>query len=249
MLEVLSVDIGNTRTGFAVVRDGEVVDRWDMPTHDAGREIAIPDSMQASVKEVGICSVVPGATPLISAQIASRLNIEPWIIEAERVSWFVIHYDPLNSLGADRLCAVIAARERVPWPAVVIDCGTATTCSVIDVDGNFAGGVIAPGFDMLAGAIATGTARLPRPGDEMPIDVLATNTEDAVQGGVTRLFVSGVGGILERIKMELGGHVTVVLTGGRGQWLKRYLAADCRWEPDLVHLGVYEYARRIRAKA
>ncbi len=251
MLELLSVDIGNTRTGFALVRDGKVLGRWDVPTRDAVRGITIPGDKEVligRVREVGICSVVPEATASVSARLVSRLGVMPWLVEAGKVSWFGLDYEPLSSLGADRLCAVMAARERVPWPVVVVDCGTATTFSVVNREGDFVGGLIAPGFDMLAEALATGTARLPFPGDEMPIDVLATNTKDAVRGGATRLFVSGVSGILERITSESGGRITAILTGGRAGWLKEYLATDCLLEPNLVHLGVYEYARRIRAK-
>jgi len=251
-MELLSVDIGNTRTGFSLMRNGKVLRRWNAQTRDAGRELIIPGdigSLLDRVLEVGICSVVPEVTWLVSRQLASLFGIEPWIVESERISWFALEYEPLSSLGADRICTVIAARERAPWPVVVVDCGTATTFSVVNEAGDFTGGVIAPGFDMLAAALASGTAQLPLAGDEMPHNVLAKNTNDAVREGTTRLFVSGISGILESIETEFDGDISVVLTGGRGEWLRECLGKKYPVEPDLVHLGVYEYARRIRAKA
>ena len=57
-----------------------------------------------------------------------------------------ILYENPREVGADRIVNAVAAYERWPQGAIVVDFGTATTFDVVTPRGEYAGGVIAPGL-------------------------------------------------------------------------------------------------------
>lgn len=67
---------------------------------------------------------------------------------------------------------------------VVVDFGTATNIEVIDRDGRFRGGVIAPGVQTSANALFTHGAQLPDIALVAPPAVIGTNTVEAIQSGI-----------------------------------------------------------------
>ena len=61
-----------------------------------------------------------------------------------------------REVGADRLVNAVAAHSRYGGPLIVVDFGTATTFDVVDGDGRYCGGVIAPGDQSVARGAASG---------------------------------------------------------------------------------------------
>ena len=51
-------------------------------------------------------------------------------------------------MGADRVVNAVAALDRYKGSLIVVDFGTATTFDVVDADGTYRGGVIAPGINL-----------------------------------------------------------------------------------------------------
>ncbi len=69
--------------------------------------------------------------------------------------------DRPEEVGADRLVNTVAAHDRYKAPLIVVDFGTATTFDVVDEDGNYCGGVIAPGINLSLTALHMAAAKLP----------------------------------------------------------------------------------------
>jgi type III pantothenate kinase len=116
---------------------------------------------------------------------------------------------------------VLAAARLHGTPAVVVDLGTATTFDCLAQDGAFVGGAIAPGVDLSLGALASGTARLPRVELRAPDRAIGRDTAAAIQSGTVLGHVAMVNGLLGRIRRELAdaadvaaAEVNVILTGG-----------------------------------
>ncbi|MEO8627578.1 MAG: type III pantothenate kinase, partial [Betaproteobacteria bacterium] len=142
--------------------------------------------------------------------------------------------DP-HTLGADRWAALIAARHQVQGSALVVNAGTAITINALSIDGAFLGGLILPGLDLMAAALATGTARLPHaPG---AFAVFPDNTADAIAAGA----IHAVCGAIERIALamaQIGNVPQLLLSGGGASTLQPHLAQPALVVPHLVLEGL-----------
>ncbi|OOG28789.1 hypothetical protein B1C78_00120 [Thioalkalivibrio denitrificans] len=147
-------------------------------------------------------------------------------------------YANLDSLGADRYAAMVAARRLFSGPVVVVDCGTAVTVDGVDEAGAHAGGVIMPGRDLMLDALSTGTAVLPR-AEDREVDFPAVNTVDAIVSGSTLGLVYAVEGICRRMVECLGGQAECVLTGGNAGLVRAHGTLSYAWRPWLVLQGAY----------
>jgi type III pantothenate kinase len=146
----------------------------------------------------------------------------------------------MDTLGADRFCAVLAARQQLRGgPAVVIDCGTATTVNVIDREGDFRGGAIAPGVGTAFAALHAHTAQLPAL-EAAAVPLLGDDTASCIRSGVLHFARIALEGTVSALKEVTGSDAPVFLTGGNAPVL---LAAGlslprCTHDPDLLFRGV-----------
>ena len=96
-----------------------------------------------------------------------------------------------------------------------VDFGTATTFNILNAEGEFIGGVIAPGIKGSLESLVSGTAKLPRVEIEAPKSVIATNTVTNMQAGIVFGFAGLVEFIVRKIKKELKtSDVMTIATGG-----------------------------------
>ena len=117
---------------------------------------------------------------------------------------FEIKVDRPQEVGADRLLNALASHHRYGGPLIVVDFGTATTFDVVDGDGAYLGGVIAPGINLSIEALHQAAARLPRIGIGRPQAVIGRDTVSAMQSGVYWGYVGMIEGIVGRIRGEQG---------------------------------------------
>lgn len=121
-----------------------------------------------------------------------------------------IHYDPPESLGADRIANALAACDLFGTPVLVVDCGTATTLTLVDASGALAGGAIAPGLTPSIDALRQHTPHLPPIEVEIPPSPLGQTTVHSLQSGV----VLGHAGMIRHLAGEMAPGVPIVLAGG-----------------------------------
>jgi type III pantothenate kinase len=122
--------------------------------------------------------------------------------------------DRPDEVGADRLINSVAAHDRYPGAAIVVDFGTATTFDVIDGEGNYRGGVIAPGINLSLHALEQAAAKLPSVSIRATSKVIGTNTVACMQSGIYWGYVGLIEGLVTRIKAEFGAPMKVIATGG-----------------------------------
>jgi len=148
-------------------------------------------------------------------------------------------YPEPGQLGADRLAAAAAVREDSIGPAIIVQCGTATAFSVLDNDGFFCGGVIAPGPHAQLAALVGGTAQLPTISLYLSHEDLGTSTEEAIRLGVMLGYRGGVNGILRHLCRDSKPPLTsIILTGGNAQFLTDSLDYPFTLRPLLVFEGL-----------
>lgn len=146
-------------------------------------------------------------------------------------------YDDPTRLGVDRWCALLGARARTRQACLVVGAGTATTIDSLDAAGNFLGGLILPGFDLMRASLARDTANLPLAQGRY-ID-FPRNTGDAIHSGCLEAQL----GAIERAHARLArispdGRAECLLFGGAAGVLAIGLAIPWRLADTLVLDGL-----------
>jgi len=149
-----------------------------------------------------------------------------------------------GEVGADRLVNAVAAVERYGGPLICVDFGTATTFDVIDGDGDYAGGAIAPGINLSLEALHMAAAKLPRVAVERPAKVIGTSTVTAMQSGIFWGYVAMIEGLVRRIQEEFGAPMKVIATGGLAGMFAKATEVIEATDKDLTLRGLYSIYQR-----
>lgn len=257
---LLAIDAGNTNTVFAVLTDdGETEGQWRISTdiRRTSDEYAVWLIQLMALRgltqdDVGACilaSVVPGATDHLVRLCAEHFGGAPFQVRADdpRLGIEVLLTNPKEA-GADRIVNAISARARYKTPLVVVDIGTATNFDVVDRNGNFCGGVIAPGPQPSVDALQRIAAKLPRIEIERPASVIGLGTIPAMQSGVFWGYVGLIEGLIERIAAEIGEPITVIGTGGLARLYQQATSKIDHIDPDITIRGLYLIYQAIAAE-
>lgn len=222
---LLAIDIGNTQTVIGVYRGSDLACMWRLATNptttsDEVRVTLMPlfESAGLALGDVGravLASVVPQLTDAWRRAIRDGAGAEALVCSAESAgALFKASYPRPQEIGADRVADAVGARSRYGEPVVVVDFGTATNIEVIDADGFFVGGIIAPGLQTSAQTLFARGAQLPAISLVAPEDPIGVSTVTAMQSGIVLGEVDRVDGLVRRIFDQLGYEGPVVATGG-----------------------------------
>lgn len=256
---LLAVDVGNTNVVFALIEGREIKARWRVATDPrrTADEYAVwllqlmrlngvePDA----VHRIIVSTVVPRAMHNLSVLAQKYFGMDPLIAGQPPVEWgFEADVDEPRSLGADRAVNAIAAHARYPGDLIVVDFGTATTFDVVDFNGAYKGGIIAPGINLSLDALVNAAAKLPRIAIEAPTrttSVIGRNTEDQMHIGVFWGYVAMMEGLIARMRAEIGRPVKVVATGGLAVLFGDHTDIFDHVDTDLTLDGLAILAERV----
>ncbi|MEX1377147.1 MAG: type III pantothenate kinase [Eubacteriales bacterium] len=161
-----------------------------------------------------VSSVVPSINYTIEHMLRTFLDVKPIIIGPGVKTGMDIFYENSWQVGADRIVTSVAAKEMYGCPVIVVDFGTATTFNAVDKNGNFIGGAIMPGIKPSTDALVESAARLPKIEFVDPGVAIGKSTVENMQSGIINGFSGAVDNIVNNMKKEIEGDVTVVATGG-----------------------------------
>lgn len=212
---LLAIDIGNTSTKFGFFENDTLIERINIPTnrHQTADEI-YNSSFNKPIRAVVVSSVVPELRNSYLELSEKYFNVVPVFVENSFNFKLKIKYNSPENLGVDRLVAAFAAVEKYGKPSVVCDFGTATTIDAVNSRGEFLGGIIAPGMNLLSEALFLKTSKLPRVEIVKPETVIGDSTVKAIQAGIYFGYNGLVDGIIKRMIDELDDSPRVVATGG-----------------------------------
>lgn len=233
-MHVLAIDAGNSRIKWGVWNA-----RWlsqdFVPTADAGQLASAWGKLPSPLRVIA-CSV---AGPQVRAWIdrwAQDAGVDVyWASSRAEQCGVRNRYDEPTQLGADRWVCAIAARHLVSGAAIAVHAGTAVTVNALSAEGDFLGGLILPGLDLMAESLARGTAGLPRVAGEYA--TFPRNTADAIASGAIQA-VCGAIERTERALAALGATPQILLGGGAGELIQRHLQRPAQLTPNLVLEGL-----------
>jgi type III pantothenate kinase len=241
---LLAVDVGNTQTVLGLYDDGRLDDHWRLATERTrtGDELGVLLSGLLDLDSVdGIC--LSSTVPTLVREwerLAERWAGAPLLVVGPGVKTGIpIHYDDPREVGPDRIVNSVAAKERYGAPCIVVDFGTSTNFDVVSPDGEYVGGVLAPGIEISMEALFARAARLVKVDFVTPATVIGKTTVGGLQSGLVYGFAGQVDGIVGRIRRELDApDAPAVATGGLAELIAPHTATIVRVDPFLTLEGL-----------
>lgn len=195
--------VGNSRTAVTAFEDetGDLIGTVPTAAVLSGDVSAL--GLRPDLKTL-VVSVVPEATAILACK-----HPDVQVLRAEDAP-IAIRYEPPSGLGTDRLANALAARALFGAPVLAVDCGTATTLTLVNAQGELAGGAIALGLGSSRDALAARTAQLPEVPLAIPPTAIGLDTRTAMQVGL----VLGHAGMIAHLAERMAPGVPIVMTGG-----------------------------------
>jgi type III pantothenate kinase len=240
---LLTVDVGNTQTALGLYAAEELTDHWRLATERSttADELGVLLSGLLDFDGVdGIClaSTVPVLVREWEALAGRWAHASLLVVGPGVRTGIPVRYDDPREVGADRIVNAVAAKERYGAPVIVVDFGTSTNFDVVSSEGEYVGGVIAPGIEISMDALFARAARLVKIDYTAPQAVIGKTTVGGLQSGLVYGFAGQVDGIVGRIRDELGAEAPAVATGGLADLVAPHSRTIERVDPFLTLEGL-----------
>ncbi|MFA5794565.1 MAG: type III pantothenate kinase [Candidatus Brocadiia bacterium] len=257
---ILAIDVGNSRVHFGCFNDSgklvasEVMAHNDLRELISRRRFGVKDlssfgatepyrSANTTYKSAVNVAVMASTCPRMDKSVVKlvRRLFGIGVIKIGKDLSVPIANRTINSsmVGQDRLLNALAAYRRTKTQTLVIDVGTAITIDVVSKKGEFVGGVIAPGLNVMAQALYQNCEKLPLIRMDKIVSVIGNNTESAMASGVFFSVVGLINEVVKRISSRLKSKPKIIITGGDAVILNPYLADKCIFVPNLTLEGIY----------
>lgn len=237
---ILAIDAGNSRVkwgwhdgrGWSSLATVSLIE-FAAANHDINPFAATHENPERIV----VSNVAGEGAHQLLVNWTSLFDAEPFWLngEAERCG-VTSRYERPGQLGSDRWAALVAARALHPGPCLVVNAGTATTADLLSAAGEFLGGLILPGVDLMRFVLHEHTGRLPL--QEGNFVRTPRNTADAIESGCRHAQA----GAVERMYRVAGTGAQCLVSGGAGPSLIEQLEIPCRYVENLVLEGLARIA-------
>ncbi len=186
-----------------------------------------------------ISSVVPPLSPRLFQALKLLKDVRVYTVGPGLKTGLNIKIDTPSQLGSDLVCVSVAATEKYPVPAVVVDMSTAITFSAIDSRKSLVGCAITPGVELSLNALAEGTAQLQKIDLDEPVcSVIGHNTIESMRAGSVYGNAAMIDGMIARFREELGEDLCVVATGAQAAVILPYCREKVMYDEHLLLDGL-----------
>jgi type III pantothenate kinase len=245
---LLAIDCGNTNTVFSIWDGTRFLATWRIATDHTRTadeyfvwlsSLMSMTQTKATVTEAIISSTVPRVVFNLRVLCNRYYDCRPLVVGKPDCCLPVSpRVDLGTTVGPDRLVNTVAGHDRHGGDLIIVDFGTATTFDVVDHDGAYVGGVIAPGVNLSLEALHNAAAALPHIDVAKPDRVIGTNTVACMQSGVYWGYVGLVEGIVREVRRERDRPMKVIATGGLASLFAQGTALFHSIEDDLTMHGL-----------
>jgi type III pantothenate kinase len=221
---LLVIEVGNTNTGVGVYDGSRLLVSWRLTSRREQTADEYGVFIQTllgtrgidvgQIRGIAISNVVPTVQQTLEWMCEAYFGMPPFTVQPGVNVDIPFRVDRPTEVGADRVCNVVAGIALYGTPLIVVDFGTATNFDVVNAQGEFVGGAIAPGLVVATEALISRAARLYRVELIRPKQAIGRNTITNIQSGVVYGYAGLVDGLVDRMRQELEGDVKVIATGG-----------------------------------
>ncbi len=234
---LLVIDVGNTNLTLGLFQKDRLRKEFRVETKGFNK---LPKLPWGKIQKVLIASVVPAVDKLLCREI----KVPYEFVDVQNIPYIKVKFKNKKEIGADRLVNAVAAYKIYGGPAVIIDFGTATTFCTIRANGEYLGGVIAPGINLSRIVLHERTAKLPLISLYKPKKVIGDSTLTAMESGLVFGYGCMVDGMIQAIKKELKEKYKekspyVIATGGYAKLINEVLPKKIEHiDPQLTLKGL-----------
>ena len=256
---LLAIDVGNTNISIGAFDFPDIRHSWRLNSDRSKTAdeykllltslIVSADINPNSISAAIVGSVVPPLTRAVSDSVELAFDVEPEIARADEIPGTRPLVDNPPEVGIDRLANCVAAHERHGSPAIIVDFGTTTNFDVTSADGDYVGGVIAPGISMSVESLFQGASQLPRIQFRRPEKIVGTNTTACMETGLYWGYVYLVREMVDSISKELERKPRVIATGGLAPVLAVEIGSIDHVDPALTLHGLAIIHQRLRGQS
>ena len=211
----LVVDIGNSRVKGGIFENKKLHQSITFNSHFINQDNLDHFFKENPMRNILISSVNSKAEEVIKNYL-NKQKINYRLLDDSSLK-LILDVDEPKALGQDRIANAYGALMHFPLnDCIVVDIGTAITIDFIVKEGRYLGGMIYPGAELCAKALAEYTDKLPLISLKKPESSLAKTTETHLQAGI----YYGQLGAIERMIAELKlstlspSSVKIIATGG-----------------------------------
>lgn len=245
---LLTIDIGNTNIVLGGFVDDELVFVSRISTNARKTDaeyatkiksiLALNNINVTEIRGAVISSVVPPLTATVKNAIHMVYGVDAIVVGPGIKTGINLLADNPAEVGADLICACVAAYNLYAPPVLVTDMGTATKMLIVDEKACFSGVSIIPGVELSLKALTGGTAQLPQISLEAPDKVMGRNTSACMRSGIIFGNASMIDGMIDRIEAEIGCTTTHIATGGLSNAIVPHCNHDITIDNDLILKGL-----------
>lgn len=242
---LLTIDAGNTRTKWAIFsHHGEIVRHGSCLNEQLSAANLSPES--PDYERVIISNVAGNAHEVQLEKVLSLYNLPvTWVTARYNACDVINGYAAPDTLGTDRWAALIAAWHKKHAPCVVVSAGTAITIDALhnqsgnNQQGEFLGGMILPGLNLMQASLGLGTAQLPikhatqKFDENTYIDIFAKSTAQAIETGAVHAITGAIEHMANALEAKCGQTPFIILSGGDALVIQSHLT-DTVTNPTVI---------------
>lgn len=242
----LLIDSGNSRFKWAWLdKQGQLTTFAIANDHANRLQLLSAWSVFKQPEQILVASVASSALVLMVTDVLTGLwpMVQIQFIKTQAQAYGVLNaYEQADKLGVDRWLALVATHHYYPSFSCIVDCGTAVTLDVLNVEGVHQGGLISPGLILMKKALARNTAGLPYQKSSYPVG-LATGTEAGIYNGTLYAIL----GLITQVLKQHEDIKQLILTGGDAELIAQQLDVPIIVDSDLVFKGLAVIANQTSA--
>ncbi|OGW26974.1 MAG: hypothetical protein A2X59_00225 [Nitrospirae bacterium GWC2_42_7] len=246
---LIAVDIGNSSINIGYfTKTSLIVQHFDtIPLKNATEYRRIickfmsQNHLEKNIFNVIISSVVLSHTSVLKQTFKDLIGKEKkkiMIISHKMNTGLRFNIHNPEKLGTDRIAAAVGACEIYEPPVAVLNFGTATTITIVDKHRNYIGGSIMPGVGLMNESLDMGTSRLKKISLRPPSSALGTDTTDCISSGLFYGTAGAAERILDEIEKQTGSKFKIIITGGHGTAMDKFIKRHHKLDPDLTLKGL-----------
>ena len=250
---ILAIDVGNTNITMGLMHGLSIVKAWHIDTDKKNKAYKenLPQSLSGKkdFEDIVMASVVPEVNDAVAELCIEHFGMPPIILSAKDDLGVKIRCKDPSKVGVDRIANTAAAVKIYKPPVIVVDFGTAITFDVVNDDGEYIGGVIAPGLGIARDALKEKSSLLPYVNIVKPDRVSGDDTQTAMQSGIYWGFVGMIRHLIKLLIEEkfYNRDITCVATGGYTSYFIEDLPEVSHFDGHLTLKGlkyIYDYLKK-----
>lgn len=248
-----AIDVGNTDITVALIFNYKINKKYRLKTIDFEKNKSInlifkpfmPFIRKEIIKNKIFC-VISSVVDHINNDLKKKINIflktKPLFI-SDNLNMINMKINIRNKkeLGSDRIANVIAVKKNYKCPAIVVDFGTTTTFDIIDIKGNYDGGLITPGINLSLETLHEKTSKLPLVSFKETKKIIGKTTVSAIENGIYWGYVGLVTFLIRKIKKKINNNIFCISTGGLANVISHEIKEIKKVDENLTILGLIEF--------